>query len=307
MTKNSKLTIGSFLIKIIFVIWSVVVLYPILWAVFSSLKDNMSIFSSPWALPVNVHFENYYNAWVSAKISTYFLNSLLVVGGTIFLLMLMAATTAYVLAKFDFHGRTFIENLYVACMGIPMVLVLVPLFFIAHSMHLMRVRVLRQTDVLLLMYLLNDSFTQKQKLAAFKYYEPITTHDSSLSYNTHCIMAAELGMEDKAEYYFYKTCRLDLDDEFNTVRSGLHGASMGGTWMSVVNGLAGFRIKDGVPSFKPMIPKNWESVSFKMKFLGKTVAVKITNKGTKLTLLEGKQIKVLLNNEKVLLKKEGKN
>jgi len=170
--------------------------------------------------------------------------------------------------------------------------------------YVMRVRILRQTDVLLLMYLLNDHFTKEQKQTAFDYYEPITTHDSSLSYNTHCIMAAELGMDDKAVDYFYKTCRLDLDDEFDTVRSGLHGASMGGTWMSVVNGFAGFRIKDGIPSFNPMLPENWNELSFKLKCLGRNIEVKVTKQDIELTLLEGESITVLLNGTEKLLQQE---
>jgi len=134
--KTRSVTLGGILIRIVFVIWTVAVLYPLIWAVLSSLKDNVEIFSSPWKLPSELHWENYLNAWVSARISTYFLNTVLVVGGTMLLLMLMSTTTAFVLSKYKFRGRNFVENLYVACMGIPMVLVLVPLYFIAQSMHL---------------------------------------------------------------------------------------------------------------------------------------------------------------------------
>lgn len=163
----------------------------------------------------------------------------------------------------------------------------------------MRVRILRQTDVVLLQFLLGEEFTEEQKRAAFLYYEPITTHDSSLSYNTHCIMAAQLGLEEKAAWYFDKTCRLDLDDEFDTVRSGLHGASMGGTWMSVVNGFAGLRLSEGRVSLKPFLPPRWNSLRFCLHIQGRIIQISITQQETSLRLIKGEPLTVLLDGEEV--------
>lgn len=168
--------------------------------------------------------------------------------------------------------------------------------------RVMRVRVLRQTDVVLLTYLLGNQFTKEQKNAAFAYYEPITTHDSSLSYNTHCIMAAELGMKEKAAWYFDKTCRLDLEDEFDTVRSGLHGASMGGTWMSLINGFAGLRLCRGMVSLKPFLPSQWKSLRFCLHIKGRLIQVSISQQKTSLRLVEGEPLMVLLNGEEVEVK-----
>ena len=165
--------------------------------------------------------------------------------------------------------------------------------------RVMRVRILRQTDVVLLQFLLGEEFTEEQKRAAFLYYEPITTHDSSLSYNTHCIMAAQLGLEEKAAWYFDKTCRLDLDDEFDTVRSGLHGASMGGTWMSVVNGFAGLRLSEGRVSLKPFLPPRWNSLRFCLHIQGRIIQISITQQETSLRLIKGEPLTVLLDGEEV--------
>jgi alpha,alpha-trehalose phosphorylase len=168
--------------------------------------------------------------------------------------------------------------------------------------RIMRVRLLRQTDVLLLMYLLNDTFTKRQKLTAYKYYEPMTTHDSSLSYNTHSIMAAELGMADAAYYYFQKSCRLDLDDDLRTAKSGIHGASLGGTWQTVVNGFGGMRItRDGMLSLNPLLPDKWHGLSFNVMFRGRMISVDIRRDGTALRLARGEPITVLLDGRKVAL------
>jgi len=168
----------------------------------------------------------------------------------------------------------------------------------------MRVRILRQTDALLLMYLLNDKFTEKQKRACFRFYEPLTTHDSSLSYNTHCIMAAELGMARKAAYYFDKTCRLDLDDELDTARSGLHGASLGGTWQSVVNGFAGVRVIEGKLALRPLLPRGWQRLAFQLQFQGRTLAISITKQALNLRLLTGEPLPLLVRGREMVLAEE---
>jgi len=177
-----------------------------------------------------------------------------------------------------------------------------PLVEIMPYERIMRVRLLRQTDVVLLQYLLNDEFTRRQKLAAYRYYEPMTTHDSSLSYNTHSIMAADLGMREAAYEYFRKSCRLDLDDELGTAKSGIHGASLGGTWQTVVMGFGGMRVgKGGLLSFRPLLPAGWEGLSFQVAFRGRTIAVDITKGGTELRLLGGPPLAVLLDGKRVEL------
>jgi trehalose/maltose hydrolase-like predicted phosphorylase len=175
-----------------------------------------------------------------------------------------------------------------------------PLVEIMPYERIMRVRLLRQTDVVLLMYLLNDRFTRRQKERAYDYYEPMTTHDSSLSYNTHSIMAAELGRAGAAYGYFRKSCRLDLDDELGTARSGIHGASLGGTWQTVVAGFGGMRVReDGTLSFNPILPASWTELAFSVAFRGRTVAVRMTRGSTELALRSGAPLTVLLNGKKV--------
>jgi len=166
--------------------------------------------------------------------------------------------------------------------------------------RIMRVRLLRQTDVVLLMYLLNESFTKHQKAVAYDYCEPMTTHDSSLSYNTHSIVAAELGRVEAAYEYFRKSCRLDLADELGTAKSGIHGASLGGTWQTVVNGFGGLRVTEaGMLSLRPLLPAHWTGLSFRVAFRGRRIEVRVTPSGTSLVLLSGDPLTVLLDGKKV--------
>lgn len=170
-----------------------------------------------------------------------------------------------------------------------------PLCEIMPIERLMRVRLLRQADAVLLMYLLGDRFTIDQKRATYEYYEPITTHDSSLSYNTYSIMAVELGYTEKAMRYLRKTVRLDLDDELGTARYGIHGASTGGTWQTIVNGFGGVRLIRGKLCITPSIPKEWERMVFSVKYTGSTIKIEINHKSTELSLIFGQPVDVILN------------
>ncbi|MGX1759740.1 carbohydrate ABC transporter permease [Streptomyces lydicus] len=121
----------------VLVIWGLLVTMPLLWAVVSSFKDDSEIFGSPWGLPSVLHFDNWSRAWDKANMGQYFLNSLIVVGGSLIGTMLLGAMAAYVLARFDFPGNRFLYFLFVGGMGFPVILALVPLFFVMKNMALL--------------------------------------------------------------------------------------------------------------------------------------------------------------------------
>ncbi|AXI79873.1 carbohydrate ABC transporter permease [Peterkaempfera bronchialis] len=117
--------------------WAVLVTLPLLWAVMTSLKTDGEIFTRPWALPSSLHFENWSRAWSQAHIGRYFLNSLMVVGGSLTATMLLGSMAAYVLARFAFPGNRLLYGLFVAGMGFPAILTLVPLFFVLRNLGLL--------------------------------------------------------------------------------------------------------------------------------------------------------------------------
>ena len=133
-----KMQSGSLrtIVRLALIVWGVIVTFPVVWVLYSSLKDNRAFYQEPWALPDVLHFENYYNAWVTSEFGSYFLNSALVVAAAVLLSLLMAATTAYVFAKYKMRGLRTVENIYVTLMMIPQVLILIPLFFRLNAVHL---------------------------------------------------------------------------------------------------------------------------------------------------------------------------
>jgi len=133
-----------------------------------------------------------------------------------------------------------------------------PLLLNYHPLVIYRHQVVKQADVVLAMVLLGDKFSMAQKKSNFDYYDPITTGDSSLSACIQSIAAFEVGYLDKARAYSQYAALMDLADFGGNVQDGLHIASMGGTWMALVYGLAGMRDYEGEISFKPHRPEMME-------------------------------------------------
>lgn len=121
------------------VIWGVLTAFPLLWAMMTSLKTNREILSSPWQLPTSPQLDNFARAWGQANIGQYFVNSLIVVGGSLVLTMLLGSMAAYVLARYEFPGNRVVYYAFVGGMTFPVFLALVPLFFVVDNMKLLPV------------------------------------------------------------------------------------------------------------------------------------------------------------------------
>jgi N-acetylglucosamine transport system permease protein len=111
-------------------IWSIIVIVPFLWVVLSSFKTTKEILASPFSLPAHWSFDNYVHAWTDAGIRRFFLNTVIVVGVALVLVMLLGSMCAYVLSRFKFPGARFIYYLMLAGLTFPIFLAIVPLFFI---------------------------------------------------------------------------------------------------------------------------------------------------------------------------------
>ncbi|MEE1756507.1 carbohydrate ABC transporter permease [Streptomyces sp. SP18CS02] len=119
------------------ILWAVMVVLPLLWALMTSFKTDPEIFDRPWGLPDAPHFENWSRAWTEAHMGEYFLNTLIVVAGSLVGTLLFGSMAAYVLARFDFPGNRFLYFLFVGGMSFPVMLALVPLFFVMDNTGLL--------------------------------------------------------------------------------------------------------------------------------------------------------------------------
>lgn len=152
---------------------------------------------------------------------------------------------------------------------------------------LQRYQVLKQADLVLLMVLKPEWFTKQEQKAIWEFYEPLTLHDSSLSFGIHAWAASNLGLEQKASEYFDKSLFLDLENRMkNTEREGIHLAAVGATWQAVIFGFAGLALDNGKPELSPKLPKDWERLSFHFNVKGKRYLAVIDGDGGKLTAEE---------------------
>jgi len=132
---------------------------------------------------------------------------------------------------------------------------------------------IKQPDVLMFMFLYNQSFSKEEKQANYDYYEPRCIHESSLSPSIHSVFAAELDKVDEAVKFFGFATRMDIDDYNRNTCEGLHTTSIAASWVNIVYGFGGFRSDGEILLLNPIIPKMWKQYSFKFKSLGNLITV----------------------------------
>jgi len=151
---------------------------------------------------------------------------------------------------------------------------------------------IKQADVLQGIYFFEDQFDIDSIRRNFDFYEPRTVHESSLSPCVHAILAAKLGDVERAYEFYLRTSRLDLDDYNNDTEDGCHITSMAGTWMAVVEGFGGMRVRDDKLSFNPFLPRKWKSFSFQIGFRGTLLKIKVSKDGVLIKNISSNDIAV---------------
>ena len=167
--------------------------------------------------------------------------------------------------------------------------------------RILRSPYIKQADVLQCFYFFEDHFSKAELKNNFEFYESFTVHESSLSPCVHSIQAAVLDKMDMAYTFYLRTSRLDLDDYNKEVEEGCHITSMAGTWMSIVEGFGGMRVKNDALHFEPKIPSEWKEYSFKINFRNQILQVSITHNDTQFTLEGTSEITVYVNGKAVLV------
>jgi N-acetylglucosamine transport system permease protein len=120
--------------------WFLLVVAPVVWLAYSSLKTNPAIFANPWKPPTSpaaCDTGNYVRAWTTSHVGRYFLNSLVAVGSALFGTLLLAAMAAYGLARIRVRGRKAIYYAFVVGMVVPTALTLAPLFELLRALSLL--------------------------------------------------------------------------------------------------------------------------------------------------------------------------
>ncbi|MRX37693.1 glycoside hydrolase family 65 protein [Flavobacterium sp. LC2016-23] len=163
---------------------------------------------------------------------------------------------------------------------------------------------IKQADVLQCFYFFESHFSKEELKRNFEFYESFTVHESSLSPCVHSIQAAALDKMDMAYTFYLRTSRLDLDDYNKEVEEGCHITSMAGTWMSIVEGFGGMRVKNDQLHFSPKIPKEWEGYSFKINFRNQILKVAVNHHETTFTVDGDQDLTIVVNGKSIVAHKQ---
>ena len=156
-------------------------------------------------------------------------------------------------------------------------------------------QLIKQADVLAMMLLFPNSFTDEEKIANFDFYEKRTVHKSSLSHCMYAMTGLAAGRRSNAYRYFMKTALFDLENIHENTALGIHAAAVGGTWQTVVYGFGGLSIKSDRLVLKPWLPKKWENLSFRVQWKERMVAVTVYHDKIKILISSEREQSILLN------------
>jgi ABC-type glycerol-3-phosphate transport system permease component len=140
--RRTRFSFASPLIWLMLFSYAILVVYPMFWLFYSSLKSDQEIFLRPFQLPAAsaLHWENFSRAWVQGNFKSYFINSVIMTASTVVVTTLLSAMTAYALSRFRFFGAKPLYFYFLAGLMIPIQLAIVPLFFEMKNMGLLNSR-----------------------------------------------------------------------------------------------------------------------------------------------------------------------
>ncbi len=130
---SKGMIVGRWCIRAFFLLWAVIVAFPVVWTLYTSLKTDQEFFTKPFALPKTPQWDNFVDAWNEGNFGAYFSNSIVTVLVTLAVTLIVVSTTAYALAKFKGRGIRALESFYLIAMMIPGVLTLVPLYYMSEE------------------------------------------------------------------------------------------------------------------------------------------------------------------------------
>lgn len=141
-------------------------------------------------------------------------------------------------------------------------------------------KIIKQADVITMLYLFKDSYSRNIHEKNFHYYEPKTEHGSSLSSSMYALIACHIGKPEYAYPLFMKSATIDITGESKTYAGGIyiggtHPAASGGAYMTAIYGFAGLKLNETL-ELEPKLPQSFLKMSFKIKHLGKQYKIDLT-------------------------------
>jgi hypothetical glycosyl hydrolase len=162
-------------------------------------------------------------------------------------------------------------------------------------------QILKQADVVMLLYLFPHLFSQEIVAKNLHYYEEHTIHDSSLSKAIHAIVASRCEDRETAYRFFQEACLIDLGPNPKSSDEGLHAASLGALWLTTMFGFANISLDNNHLAINPKLPINWEKLIFPLNWQGARLKIELTHDHVHITKYSGPSIELEINGEVITL------
>jgi hypothetical glycosyl hydrolase len=158
-------------------------------------------------------------------------------------------------------------------------------------------QILKQADVVMLLYLFPNLFSSEVVKKNLFYYEDHTIHDSSLSKAIHAIVAARCDDHEAAYRFFREACLIDLGPNPHSSDEGIHAASLGAIWLAAIYGFANMTLSIDRLALNPKLPANWTEMKFPVTYQGRTLEFNLTHELCKITKITGSDLTIEINGE----------
>ncbi|MBP3305468.1 MAG: carbohydrate ABC transporter permease [Oscillospiraceae bacterium] len=156
MKQKTKISGADGLYKVfiyfVLILLAVTILVPVAWVFMASVKQNSEFYGNPWSLPLGVYWQNFVNAWNTAKMGEYMINSVIVTALALLILLAVALPAAYCLSRFKFRGRRVLNTMFMAGLFINVNYIVVPIFLMLRDGDVWLKKVIGQS------FLLNNLF-----------------------------------------------------------------------------------------------------------------------------------------------------
>ncbi|CAM9136287.1 glycosyl hydrolase family 65 protein [Mycoplasma marinum] len=158
-------------------------------------------------------------------------------------------------------------------------------------------QLVKQADVVLLTSLMPEKYDKEIIKKNFEFYEPITTHDSSLSPTTYAVQAVDLRKMDTAYKLYKYSLDIDMGTNMKSCDAGIHAGAIAAIWQTTVYGYGGLRWRNGELHINPVLPKQWEELEYKIMYKGVEILVKVNGNKFTIETIGNNTIKLFVNNE----------
>lgn len=130
---SSTETLYKVFIYVVLITLAITIIVPVGWVFLASIKQNSEFYTNPWTMPAGFYWQNFVDAWTTAKMGSYMLNSVIVTALALLILLVVALPAAYCLARFKFRGSKFLNTCFMAGLFINVNYIVVPIFLMLNG------------------------------------------------------------------------------------------------------------------------------------------------------------------------------